>query len=301
MSGHISLSKADWQPSFVIIGAVKAATTWALEQLQVNPALYMPDPEPHYFSSEFDRGVEFYQDYFTEAAGTGRILGEKSADYLAHPQAAQRMAAMLPDARLVVQFRNPIERAYSDYKMLYRRGTVRGAPEEYLSSLDNPQPRFLNDGLYSIHMLRWLDNFPAEQLHAFLYDDVKQNPQQTVEAISRHIGVDPVFDVAQSRKKANNAAESFLPLPVRKVLAPLKTSVAPLRGKPWFEATRGLFSREIAYPALSSDMRLRLRDFYTQDIEKLGTMLGRDLSHWLDVPQKKGTIDAAYVGQSQAA
>mgnify|MGYP000694515843 CR=1 FL=1 len=65
--------QADWHPSFIIIGAVKAATTWALEQLQVNPALYMPDPEPHYFSSEFDRGEDYYRAYFEAQAGSGRM------------------------------------------------------------------------------------------------------------------------------------------------------------------------------------------------------------------------------------
>ncbi|QGY81521.1 sulfotransferase family protein [Sphingorhabdus lacus] len=273
--------QADWHPSFIIIGAVKAATTWALEQLQVNPALYMPDPEPHYFSSEFDRGEDYYRAYFEAQVGSGRMLGEKSADYLAHPDAPQRIANMLPHARLVVQFRNPVERAYSDYKMLYRRGTVKEGPEAYLASLDNPQPRFLNDGLYAQHMRRWLDHFPTDQIHAFLYDDVKAQPKATVEAISHHIGVDPVFDIGQSRKKANNASERFLPLPVRKVLAPLKSTIAPLRGHPLFESTRGFFAREIAYPPLSPQLRLRLRDFYAEDVEQLGKLLGRDLSAWL--------------------
>jgi hypothetical protein len=297
MSGKV----ADWHPSFVIIGAVKAATTWALEQLQVNPALYMPDPECHYFSSEYHRGEEYYRAYFEEMAGSGRLLGEKSADYLAHPDAAQRIAAMLPNARLVVQFRNPIERAYSDYKMLYRRGTIRGAPEDYLLSLENnPQPRFLSDGLYAGHLGRWFDHFADTQIHAFLYDDVKARPRETIEAISRHIGVPPLFDVDQAKKRANDGSERFLPLPVRKALAPLKNSVAPLRGKPWFEATRGLFSKEIGYPALSDDTRRRLRDFYTRDIEALAKILNRDLSHWLvDGQEKAASVMTSQ--QSEAA
>lgn len=283
MNGRKRSSPADWHPSFVIIGAVKAATTWALEQLQVNPAIYMPDPEPHYFSSEFHRGEEYYRSFFEAAAGSRRMLGEKSADYLAHPDAPQRIAAMLPNAPLVVQFRNPIDRAYSDYKMLYRRGTVHGVPEEYLLSLENnPQPRFLNDGLYGMHLQRWTDHFPQEQIHVFLYDDVKAQPRQTIEAVSHHIGVTPVFDVEQSKKRANDGSEQFLPLPMRKTLAPLKSAVAPLRGKRWFEAARGLFTKQISYPSLSDDTRLRLRDFYAHDVEALGKMLNRDLSHWLE-------------------
>lgn len=271
-----------WHPSFVIIGAVKAATTWSLEQLQVNPDLYIPDPEPHFFSSEYHRGEQHYRTYFEPWADSGRLLGEKSADYLAFPEAPQRLAAMLPNARLIVQFRNPIERAYSDYKMLFRRGTVRGLPEDYLHSLqNNPQPRFLNDGLYAMHLQRWFEYFPPEQIHAVLYDDIKLNPRLVVEQMSSHIGVTPIFDSEQAKKKANNGSERFLPLPVRKVLAPLKNTVVPLRGKPWFEATRGLLSREVAYPEMSYDTKSRLRDFYAADVEILAAMLERDLSHWL--------------------
>src|SRR3546814_8324755 len=46
----------DRLPHFVIIGAVKGATTWIHNQLQDNPAIYLPAPEPHFFSQDFDRG-----------------------------------------------------------------------------------------------------------------------------------------------------------------------------------------------------------------------------------------------------
>jgi hypothetical protein len=201
------------------------------------------------------------------------------------------MAAMLPEARLVVQFRNPVERAYSDYKMLFRRGTVRGLPQDYLVSPDNPQPRFLNDGLYASHLERWLEHYRPEQIYAFLYDDVKSNPQATIEAISRHVGVAPLFDEEQSRKRANDGSERFLPLSLRKALSPFKNTVKPLRGTRWFEATRSMFASEIPYPPLPRDVNLRMRDFYAEDVARLGRMLGRDLSVWLEDPSEKVDTD----------
>src|SRR3546814_14839387 len=149
-------------PRFIIFGAVKAATTWLTYQLQQNPAVYLPDPEPHYFSSEFHRGLSWYGEFFRGAA-PGQLPGEKSADYLAHPDAARRIADLLPDIPLVVQLRNPVDRAYSDYRMLYRRGTVRGRPEDYLIRSTTPMPRFLDDGLYFEHLKRWLDYFRSEE------------------------------------------------------------------------------------------------------------------------------------------
>src|SRR3546814_11645017 len=93
------------------------------------------------------------------------MLGEKSADYLAHPDAPARLAAVLPRARLVVQLRNPVDRAYSDYKMLFRRGTVTKRPDHYLDVLPPDHPRFLEVGLYAMHRSSCSDPFAAEQQH----------------------------------------------------------------------------------------------------------------------------------------
>jgi Sulfotransferase family len=270
-------------PSFIVFGAIKAATTWIQVQLQSNPQIYMPDPEPHYFSSDFERGEDFYRSFFKDAAA-GSLLGEKSADYLAHPLAAQRIAALLPDVRLVVQFRNPVDRAYSDYKMLYRRGTVRGKPEDYLSSFDNSQPRFLHDGLYAEHLQRWFDHFPSEQILPFLYDDVQADPRGTVAKVSAHIGVEAVFDPEGAKRRENDSAETFLPLPIRTALAPLKNTIKPLRSLPWFKATRGLLARPVGYPPLETELRDRMAELYARDVERLGTLIGRDLSNWLTIP-----------------
>src|SRR3546814_16245784 len=89
----------------------------------LNPCIFMPGPEPHYFSTEFHRGPDWYEDFFA-AADADQVAGEKSADYLAHPEAARRIAQRLPEARLVVQLLNPHDRAYSAYSMFFRSAAV---------------------------------------------------------------------------------------------------------------------------------------------------------------------------------
>ncbi|TCM21373.1 sulfotransferase domain-containing protein [Novosphingobium sp. PhB165] len=269
-----------WRPQFLVIGAVKAATTWIQARLQENPAIFMPAPEPHYFSSEFERGEEWYRTFFAERPAAAHVIGEKSADYLAHPLAARRIASRLPDVKLVLQLRNPVDRAYSDYKMFYRRGTVKGPPEEYLSSPDNPFPRFLEDGLYARHLARWFDLFPREQMLAYLYEDVVAQPRQIITAVSRHIGTKPCFEPGHAATHDNSSRTAILPLPLRRALAPLKDSMRPLRGNPVFEGVRSLIAREVAYPPLTPALRERLRDFYARDVETLEAMFGLDLARW---------------------
>jgi hypothetical protein len=266
-------------PSFVIIGAVKAATTWIHNQLQANPSIFLPGPEPHFFSQDHHRGVDHYRRLF-RAARPEQILGEKSADYFAHSAAPARLARIMPDARLVLQLRNPVDRAYSDYKMLYRRGTVTGPPEAYLHSGATRYHRFLRDGLYAEHLGRWLDHFDREQMHVLLFEDVKSTPADVVARVCEHIGAPGHFSEEVGTAPRNDSSARFLPLPVRTALAPLKDVARPLRGKPVFEGVRRIFAREIQYPPLVDAMREQMVDYYAADIERLEVMIDRDLSHW---------------------
>jgi hypothetical protein len=263
----------------VIIGAVKAATTWIHNQLQANPSIFLPGPEPHFFSQDHHRGIDHYRRLF-HAARPEQILGEKSADYFAHPAAPARLARIMPGARLVLQLRNPVDRAYSDYKMLYRRGTVTGPPEAYLHSGATRHHRFLRDGLYAEHLARWLEHFDREQIRVLLFEDVKSQPTQVVATVCEHIGAPYHFSNEVGTAPRNDSSAQFLPLPVRTALAPLKEAARPLRGKPVFEGVRRLFAREIQYPPLVDTTRRQMADYYAEDIARLEAMIGRDLSHW---------------------
>ncbi|MGF1544239.1 MAG: sulfotransferase [Parvularculaceae bacterium] len=267
-------------PHFIVIGAIKAATTWTAHKLNENPALSLPGPEPHFFSVEWERGFTYYDSLFADAPRDA-IVGEKSADYLSHERAAERIAATVPDAKLIVQLRNPVERAYSDYRMLYRRGTVREAPDAYFAGSDAYGARFLEGGLYATHLKRFLDRFPREQLLVVPYEDVSARPEATLRAISAHIGVEPHVPQENLTKPANDGAAAVLPLPMRTALRPFKDAVRGLRGNPAFEAVRGVFARPVRYPPLTQSARERLTDFYREDVEALGRLLGRDLSGWL--------------------
>lgn len=269
------------RPDFVIIGAAKAATTWIVHQLQQHPQVFLPGPEPHYFSTEYERGDAWYARWFDDATAE-QTVGEKSADYLAHPLAARRLQTLLPNVKLVVQLRNPVERAYSDYCMLYRRGTVGAPPEKYLAR-GAERPRFLEDGLYHRHLSRFLDLFPRDQIALILHEDIRREPEAVITRISGHLGLAPHIASAEVAARVNAGEAPMLPLALRRLLAPVKPMAAPLRRQPWFRAAHAALSRTPDYPPLTSDLRRRLRDFYAADIEKLGPLVGRDVSGWLAV------------------
>jgi hypothetical protein len=274
-------------PSFLIIGVAKAATTWTQHQLQSNPALYLPDPEPQFFSRHYEKGPGFYADFFTKAR-SGQIRGEKSASYFAHPRAAKRISEAFPDAALILQLRDPIERAYSHYKMLYRRGTVRGRPEEYLLPPGSKEPRLLNFGLYAEHLARWYDHFDPAQLQIILHEDLRQSPERTVRAICAHIQAPEHYSETVGSSPINDSSKAFLPFAMRSMLAPFKPLARPLRGNMLFETVRGSLATQVSYPPLSSDLRTRMLDYFGPDIEVVEKLIGRNLRAWLDVSKVCG-------------
>ena len=279
-------------PDFVIIGAAKGATTWLRDQLLARPDVYLPKPEPHFFSREYDCGEDWYRDWFA-LAQKDQLVGEKSADYLADPQVPQRMHSLLPDARLIVQLRNPIDRAYSDYCMFYRRGSVGKDIRCYLDpARQSPNPRFLSDSGYCASLERYLEYFPSEKIKILIYEDILMKPHATIGEVEQFLGLgecDPRLGIVDS---VNVKDAPLLPLALRRTLAPAKRLVTPLRSHKWFKSVRGVLAREVAYPALPDDLRRAMRDHFAREIEKLERLIDRDLSHWLSdgsEPHQRGS------------
>lgn len=266
-------------PRLIVIGAAKAATTWIAQQLRTRPDVFMPGPEPHYFSRDFDKGEAWYRAIFADAR-PDQFVAEKSADYLAYPQAPARMAAMLPAAQLIAQLRNPVERAYSDYCMLFRRGQVDGDVARHLNRATAPQTRFLDDGLYGQHLRRFLDHFPREQLKIILHEDIKRDPAGVTADVLNALGLPHRTDSVHIDERVNDSRSPLVPLAIRRLPTPFKRLVAPLRGNPLFEGVRGILARPVKYPPLPHDVRMRLYDFYQKDVDDLAQLLGRDLDIW---------------------
>jgi len=270
----------DRLPDFVIIGAAKSATTWLAYHLQQHRQIFVPNVEVHYFSRHHAMDAAWYAAHF-RGARAGQVVGERSNTYLTCPEAPRRLKTRLPDARLIVQLRNPIERAYSDYCMHLRRGTVTPDVDLYLDVERSPLPHLLDTGLYYRNLSRFLEELPAERMLVLLYDDVAANPTRVLHDVCAHIGVDA--DGARSAlvervyDKRTPEIEPWL----RALLRPLRRVGARHRHKAWFRAMRSCLGPLPSYPDISKATRDRLGDFYRDDVRALSMLLGRDLLPWL--------------------
>lgn len=268
---------------FLIIGATKSATTWLQQSLQLDPQVYMPDPEIHYFSRYSDRGDQWYLDNI-KPPSESLLIGEKSNSYLDTPAAAGRIHRSLPNVQLVAQLRNPVERAYSDYCMLHRRGDASADIERYLDPRQGAGGRFLEGGLYFQQLRRFVDLFPPDRLLVLFYEDIKNDAAGQVRDLRRFLTLeeDPSFQPVAQRVK--DKKKPLVDARLRHLLKPLKPIVAPFRQTKGFEALRSVISDEFKYVPLTTELAKRMVEYYQTETDRLGDLLGRDLSHWLRSP-----------------
>ncbi len=258
---------SDRDVDFLIIGAAKCATTWLQQSLSQTPAIFMPGPELHFFSREFDKGMGWYRDQFEDWNGEA-LIGEKSNSYLTEPDAAQRIRDHFPNAKLILQMRDPVQRAYSDYCMLYRRGEVSNRIQDHLDPARAAEQRFLSDGRYAHHLERFYDLFPAEQILLLAYEDVRRDPAGNLDKVRTHIGYDGQLE-APVQKKVKDKNTPMVPLPLRRLLAPVRSVLDPVRHTWPVRALRNAVAKSVEYPALSEALADKMTEFYASDIAQL--------------------------------
>ena len=175
-------------PDFVVIGAAKSGTTFFYHLLSrhphVQPAVVK---EPHYFNRLFEEGTEWYRGCFPKPRwedGRMTITGEASPGYIWHPLAPERMAEVIPQARLIALLRNPVDRAYSDYHQRKKNGRAAQTFEQVAQAAFkdplHPAPSELAMSIYVDHLLHWSKFFPKEQILVLKSEDLFERPVETL-------------------------------------------------------------------------------------------------------------------------
>ena len=136
-------------PSFLIIGAQKSGTTALLSYLGQHPQVKSPpEKELDFFScsKHFELGIHHYHRHFRFfGGGSSTFSGEASPSYLNNAKAARRIHEYNPSMKLVCILRDPVDRAYSAFKMYQRKHAVN--PKFYLDWVENCEGSDYSDGL----------------------------------------------------------------------------------------------------------------------------------------------------------
>ncbi len=225
---------APWRPApdFLLLGAKRGGTTSAYFHVLTHPDVLPMFPSStllpkgrqskgsHYFSSEYDRGPRWYAAHFPSrlrralaerVRGSRPVCGEASPYYLFHPRAAERAARAVPQARLLVALRDPVDRTFSAWREQTRNGVetldleaalaaeperVAGEQERLEADPDaysfaHEFQTYAGQSAYAPSLRRWLEHFPREQLHVWASEDYYADPNEVVGGICAFLGLAP--------------------------------------------------------------------------------------------------------------
>jgi hypothetical protein len=190
--------------TFLIAGVQKGGTTALWTYLRdYRDVVLAPEKELHFFDDE-GRGwsapdYAAYHAAFPEAPG-GRPCGEATPIYTYWPNSLERIAAYNPAMRLVIVLRDPVQRAWSHWRMEYARGAetrpFAWCVREGRQRLFEAEPwghhrefSYVERGFYGEQMERVLGLFPREHVLALASDDLRADPGATVGRVRGFLGL----------------------------------------------------------------------------------------------------------------
>jgi hypothetical protein len=269
-------------PDFIVIGAMKSATTTLHEQLARQPGIFMSRPkEPNFFSDDeiYAQGLPWYRSLF-QGASEDALCGESSTHYSklpTYPRTIERMERALPGVKIVYLMRHPIDRLVSHY--VHER-SLESVPAGIEGAIDKV-PGLVDYGLYSLQLRPYLDTYgPANVLPVF-FGRLVLRPQEELERICAFIGDPGRVHWDTSLRPQNVGRERLRKSALREMLvqAPQLTAIRRrLAPKLLTEQIKARWRIKRERIDLSLELRDRLCDRFDPDLERLGAWLGVSLN-----------------------
>ena len=308
-------------PNFFVVGAAKAGTTSLYHYLNEHSDIYLsPIKEPHFFCTDIryenfrssfqkESHIDFpeyfsrptldpkhiafvanrndYLSLFREVAEQ-KVIGEVSTGYLYSQTAAKNIRAGVPDAKIVMILRHPVERAFSHFLMDLKRGMAPASKFREAVAADvlrrekgwGVSSLYVELGMYYEQVKRYLDIFPRENVKIVLFDDFKANTRGSISEIYGFLGVDDTLAL-DIRSKSNEAMVPRFPrLHALFAQTGMKRTLVSAMPKALKERLKN------SLLVTAEHLKLTERDidfawlFFEDDIQKLSGLLAIDLSHW---------------------
>ena len=246
-------------PDFLGVGTQKGGTTYLHGLLNQHPQVFLAHPkELHYFSKQYERGVDWYSEHFSMAR-QNQCCGEITPYYMYHPLVPQRIASGIPKVRLVVLLRDPVKRAISQYFHSCRQGLEYLDFEEALASeaerledvqavmrrgdahLSHQQHSYVSRSCYDEQLPRLIDLFSSDQLLVLRSEDLFINPQTIWDRALEFLQLDDYPLPSSDRTYAGGGEAKTVPA---EICAALYQRLSPTYR--WMEENYGMSWREFS-------------------------------------------------------
>ena len=268
-------------PNYLYIGTSKSGSTWLFQLLSWHPHVYAyPGKNLGFFSTRFEKGWDWYLGNF-KPEPQHQAIGEISHSYLASDKAPARIKEALPDIRMLVCLRDPVQRTFSDYLDRVKNGSMSGTFEEELER----DPGLINRSRYGTQLQRFLEQFPRDRFHIAIFDDLATDPRGFAKGIFDFLGVEALPLPGKLEGKVLPAG-----VPRSTALAGGAKSLSTLARKLGLNWIRGKVKtnrtiRNILYrpygedkPKMRPETEQRLREVFRPELELADKVAGTDLA-----------------------
>jgi hypothetical protein len=281
------LNKDGTLPDFIVIGALKSATTSLRYYLNIHPQITMSRiKELNFFIHEHNwlKGIEWYKSNFR---GRAKVFGEASPNYTNFPfftEVAKRMYSTMPNVKLLYVIRDPIERMISDYVHHYAEGLE---SRTISAALTNPEKNpYICRSQYYMQINQYLEYFPKSNILIIKAEDLYHYRIHTLKKVFRFLNVDDSFEsyrfffVWYKSKYRRRKGQFGLRLESSPLFKGIKRLPFEFIG-PVEKLLLFPFSYKIEQPFLTKKQLQNLKDFFKKDLESLKKFTGQDFRTWL--------------------
>jgi len=294
-------------PDFFIVGAPKCATSALYHYLKMHPDIFMSVPkELNYFATDvtspyFVKDKKQYLSLFDNSANYKRV-GEASVWHLYSKEAANGIHEMVPDAKIIIMIRNPVDMIYSYHGQRLFNGTedITDFADAILAIPDRKQGKrlpkepypieglfYLDIANYTEQIKRYIDKFGKKNVHVIIFDDFKTDSRTEYAKTLEFLGLgsqiphelsDDNISRNASKQYKNKFIKRLIKNPPRlfTILGKLLIPNRALRQK----LLRKIKIMNIEWKPrseLNPELYQELKNHYREEIENLSRLLNRDL------------------------
>jgi len=177
------------KPDFIIMGAMKSATSTLHAQLALQPGIFMSVPkEPNYFSDDdqYARGEVWYNGLFANAEAND-LCGESSTHYTKlpdYPLTIERMAKRLDRVKLIYVMRHPVDRLISHYMHQWSQNVIKCDINKAIDEYEE----LTAYSCYAMQLEPYIEEFGRENILFLFNESIRKNQQKELEKAAKFIG-----------------------------------------------------------------------------------------------------------------
>ncbi len=288
-------------PNTLIIGAQKAGSSWLSRNLSQHPEIFMHGREVHYFNLErhYRKGIAWYERRF-EQVQNEKVVAEKTPNYLwitpytvrsrfgNHLASVhQKIHAALPEAKLIVVLRDPVERAISAVNHYRTLGQISPFTDidtvldcrklNHQNPLEADGFGIFGMGKYYEHLSAYYKYYRRSQILIINFEtDIAVDPQAGLRKVCDFLEIDASFNFKGKQKRQNKFDAVRYGTALTRHLFPKRV----LLSKAVSKLPKQLIGNRVAKCRPSERTLERLYDFYAEDNQRLYALIDRKFESW---------------------